>query len=167
MPIAAGVVRDLGIAASRVLAACDMPAERRGATALDRTHHLQLLEAHMPAVGLAPGRTVIAENVRDLQSWSSHGRRRYGAAGSLLSRLVRLRRGALRSSRARQRRQQGKYNWWGKYSPNSPSGSPELTDTMTYGTGVGGGQGPVTATLNGSAEVHGEAKLSIGVTSQF
>src|SRR5712675_63345 len=64
MPIAAGVVRDLGIAASRVLAACDMPAERRGATALDRTHHLQLLEAHMPAVGLAPGRTVIAENVR-------------------------------------------------------------------------------------------------------
>src|SRR5258707_197948 len=98
MPIAAGVVRDLGIAASRVLAACDMPAERRGATALDRTHHLQLLEAHMPAVGLAPGRTVIAENVRDLQSWSSHGRRRYGAAGSLLSRLVRLRVGALRSS---------------------------------------------------------------------
>src|SRR6266478_3905025 len=60
MPIAAGVVRDLGIAASRVLAACDMPAERRGATALDRTHHLQLLEAHMPAVGLAPGRTVIS-----------------------------------------------------------------------------------------------------------
>jgi len=47
----------------------------------------------MPAVGLAPGRTVIAENVRDFQSWSSHGRRRYGAAGSLLSRLVRLRRG--------------------------------------------------------------------------
>jgi hypothetical protein len=50
-------------------------------------------------LGLAPGRTVIAENVRDLQSWSSHGRRRYGAGGSLLSRLVRLRRGALRSSR--------------------------------------------------------------------
>src|SRR5467141_2928605 len=77
MPIAAGVVGDLGIAASRVLAACDMPAERRGATALDRTHHLQLLEAHMPAVGLAPGRTVIAENVRDLQSWS------IGIGGSL------------------------------------------------------------------------------------
>src|SRR5258707_14865216 len=99
MLMAAEFVRDLGIAASRVLAACDMPAERRGATALDRTHHLQLLEAHMPAVGLAPGRTVFAENVRDLQSWSSHGRRRYGAAGSLLSRLARLRRRALRSSR--------------------------------------------------------------------
>src|SRR5713226_750665 len=100
MPIAAGVVRDLGIAASRVLAACDMAAERRGATALERTHHLQLLEAHMPAVGLAPGRTVVAENVRDLQSWSSHGRRRYGTggSGSLLSCLVRLRRGALKPS---------------------------------------------------------------------
>src|SRR6202022_4735575 len=99
MPVATGIVGDLGMAARRVLAARDMPAERSRATALDRTHHLQLLEAHMPAVGLAPGRTVIAENVRDLQSWSSHGRRRYGAAGSLLSRLVRLRRGALRSSR--------------------------------------------------------------------
>src|SRR5258705_6473851 len=77
MPIAAGVVRDLGIAASRVLAAYDMPAARRGATALDRTHPLQLLEAHMPAVGLAPGRTVIAENVRDLQSLS------IGIGGSL------------------------------------------------------------------------------------
>src|SRR5258705_9954286 len=99
MPIAAGVVRDLGIAASRVLAACDMPAERRGVTALDRTHHLQLLEAHMPAVGLTPGRTVVAENVRDLQSWSSHGRRRYGAGGSALSRFARRRRGARRPSR--------------------------------------------------------------------
>jgi hypothetical protein len=88
------------MAARRVLAARDMPAERSRATALDRTHHLQLLEAHMPAVGLAPGRTVIAENVRDLQSWSSHGRRRYGAggSGSLLSCLVRLRRGALKPS---------------------------------------------------------------------
>src|SRR5580704_6965563 len=101
MPVAAGVVRDLRIAARRVLAACDMPAERRRATALDRTHHLQLLEAHMPAVGLAPSRTVIAENVRELQSWSSHGRRRYGAggSGSSASRLARLRRGALGPSR--------------------------------------------------------------------
>src|SRR5580704_3382015 len=72
MPVAAGVVRDLRIAARRVLAARDIAAERRRATALDRTHHLQLLEAHMPAVGLAPSRTVIAENVRDLQSGSSH-----------------------------------------------------------------------------------------------
>src|ERR1700746_1041394 len=98
MPVAAGVVRDLGMAACRVLAARDISAERRRATALDRTHHLQLVETHMPAVGLTPSRTVIAENVRDLQSWSSHGRRRSAVAGSSVSRLARLRRGALRPS---------------------------------------------------------------------
>jgi hypothetical protein len=86
------------MAARRVLAARDMPAERRCATALDRTHHLQLIEAHMPAVGLTPSRTMVAENVRDLQSWSSHGRRRDGAGGSSRSRLVRLRHVALRPS---------------------------------------------------------------------
>src|SRR6202030_3603260 len=101
MPVATGIVGDLGMAARRVLAARDMPAERSRATALDRTHHLQLLEAHMPAVGLAPSRTVIAENVRELRSWSSHGRRRYdaGGSGSSASRLARLRRGALGPSR--------------------------------------------------------------------
>ena len=52
----------------------------------------------MPAVGLTPSRTVIAENVGDLQSWSSHGRRRYDAGGASVSRLARLRRGALRPS---------------------------------------------------------------------
>ena len=52
----------------------------------------------MPAVGLTPSRTVVAEDVRDLQSWSSHGRRRYGAGGSSVSRFARLRRGALRPS---------------------------------------------------------------------
>src|SRR5215472_11757403 len=76
MPVAAGVVRDLHMAACRVLAACDMAAERRRATALDRTHHLQLLKAQMSAIGLPPSRAVIAEDVRDLQSWSSHGLRR-------------------------------------------------------------------------------------------
>src|SRR5271168_4826957 len=98
MPVAAGVVGDLGMAARRVLAARDMAAERRRATALDRTHHLQLIEAHMPAVGLTPSGTVVAENVRDLQSWSSHDRRRYGASGSALSRFARRRRGACRPS---------------------------------------------------------------------
>src|ERR1700686_2986501 len=98
MPVATGVVGNLGMAARRVLAARDMPAERRRATALDRTHHLQLVEAHMSAVGLTPSRAMVAENVSDLQSWSSHGRRRYGAGGSSRSRLARLRRGALRAS---------------------------------------------------------------------
>src|SRR6516225_7448358 len=68
MPVAARVVRDLRMVAGRVLATRDISAERRRATALDRTHHLQLVEAHMPAVGVAPSRSVIAENVRDLQS---------------------------------------------------------------------------------------------------
>jgi hypothetical protein len=101
LPIAphkAGVVRDLRMAARRVLAARDISAERRRATALDRTHHLQLVEAHTPAVGVTPSRTVIAENVRDLESWSSHGRRRYGAGGFSVSCLARLRRGTLRPS---------------------------------------------------------------------
>jgi len=93
MPVAAAVVRDDRVRAA--LAARDMPAERDCAAALDRTHDLQLLEAHMPAVGLAPSRTVVAEDVCDLQSWSNHSRRRYGAGGSSVSRLARLRRGAL------------------------------------------------------------------------
>src|SRR6516164_523575 len=85
MPVAARVVRDLRMAARRVLAARDISAERRRATALDRIHHLQLVEAHMPAVGVTPSRTVIAENVRDLQSWSSHGR---GATASAAPRCL-------------------------------------------------------------------------------
>ena len=87
------------MAASHVLAARDMAAERHRTTALDRIHYLQLLKAHVPLIGLTPSRAVGAEDIRDLQSWSSHGRQRYGAGGSSLSRLARLRRGALRPSR--------------------------------------------------------------------
>ena len=61
-------------------AACNMPAERGGAAALDRTHHLQLAEADMAAIGLAPCGAVIAEDISDLQRWPDHddltGRRR-------------------------------------------------------------------------------------------
>src|SRR4051812_12029869 len=99
MPVAAGVVGDLGMAARRVLAERDMAAECRRTTALDRTHHLQLIEAHKPAVGPPPNKTLGAEKVRDLQNSASHGRRRYGAAGSALSRFARRRRGARRPSR--------------------------------------------------------------------
>ena len=84
------------MAARCVLTACDVAAERRRAAAFDCIHHLQLVEAHMAAVGVTPRGTVIAENVRDLQSRSNHGRRRYRAGG--LSRFARLRRGAFRSS---------------------------------------------------------------------
>ena len=84
------------MAARRVLAACDVAAERRCAAVFDGTHHLQLVEAHMAAVGLTPRGTVIAEDVRNLQSWSNHERRRYGAGGFSVSRFARLRRGAFR-----------------------------------------------------------------------
>ena len=39
----------------------------------------------MAAVGLAPSGTVVAEDVRDLQSWSNHNRRRYCAGLAPLS----------------------------------------------------------------------------------
>src|SRR5215471_2630201 len=84
MPVTARAVSDERMAARRVLAACDC------------THHLELVEAHMAAVGLTPSGTMIAEDVRDLQSWSNHNRRRYGAGGFSVSRFARLRRGAFR-----------------------------------------------------------------------
>src|SRR5262245_23008813 len=54
MPVAAGVVGDLRIGAVLVLAARDMTAERCRAAVLDRRHHLELAEAHMAGIGLAP-----------------------------------------------------------------------------------------------------------------
>jgi len=92
----ARVVSDERMAACRVLAACDVAAERRRAAALDCAHHLQLVEAHMAAVGLAPSGTVVAEDVRDLQNRPNHGRRRYRAGGFSVSRVARLWRGGLR-----------------------------------------------------------------------
>ena len=60
------------MAAGVVLAARNVAAERRGPAALDGTHHLQLAEAHVTAVGVAPSGTVVAEDVRNLQSWTGH-----------------------------------------------------------------------------------------------
>ena len=48
------------------------------------------------AVGLAPGGTVLAEDVRDLQDRSNHDRRRYRAGGFSASRFACLWRGGLR-----------------------------------------------------------------------
>ena len=50
-----------------------MASERRGAAALDGTHHFKLSKADMAAVGIAPSGTVIAENIRGLQHWPGHG----------------------------------------------------------------------------------------------
>ena len=57
-----------------IFAARNMTAERRRAAALDRTHHLALVEAHMTRVGATPGRAEVAEDIRDLQSWTGYGR---------------------------------------------------------------------------------------------
>ena len=69
-----------------VLAACNMPAEGCCAAALDGAHHLQLGEAHVTAIGLTPSGTVVAEDVRDLQSGSAHA-----SAGRLCRWLLRWR----------------------------------------------------------------------------
>ncbi len=56
------------MAALLVLAARNIAAERRRAAALDRTHNLHLLQADMAAVGFTPSGTVVAEDIRDLQT---------------------------------------------------------------------------------------------------
>jgi len=66
MPIATAIIGDDFVGA--VFAARDMPAEGRRAAALDRRHYLQLAEAHVAGVGLAPRRSVVAEDIRDLQN---------------------------------------------------------------------------------------------------
>src|SRR5215467_10514999 len=70
--VATTVVGDDGVSAGLVLAPCNVATERRRAAALDCGHHLQLVEAHVPAVGLTPSGAVVAEDIRDLQTWPSH-----------------------------------------------------------------------------------------------
>jgi hypothetical protein len=70
MPVAAGVVGDAFV--RTVLAALDMSAERGGPTGLDRRHHLQLGEAHVTGVSLAPRRPMGAKDVGDLQARPRH-----------------------------------------------------------------------------------------------
>ena len=63
MAVAAGIVGDAFVRA--VLAALDVSAERGGATGLDRRHDLQLAEADVAGVGLAPRRPMGAKDVGD------------------------------------------------------------------------------------------------------
>src|SRR5215831_2949051 len=83
--VATTVVGDGRVSARLVLAPCNVAAERRRAAALDRSHDLQLLEADMAAVGLTPSGAVVAEDLRDLQTWPSHAGalRRLGTAALL------------------------------------------------------------------------------------
>jgi hypothetical protein len=81
MPVAAGVVGDRFIGA--VLASRDMAAESCRAAALDRRHHLHLVEVDMAGIGFAPYRAMAAEDIRNLQSRARHKRR--ASAGGLIS----------------------------------------------------------------------------------
>jgi hypothetical protein len=58
-----------------LLAALDMAAEGGRTAALDGRHHLELAEAHMPGIGLAPGDAMAMKDVGDLQSRAAHRRR--------------------------------------------------------------------------------------------
>ena len=70
VPVAATVVGDRGVGA--VLTARDVSAEGRGAAVLDGAHHLELEQADVTAVGMTPRGPVVAEDIRDLQSWTDH-----------------------------------------------------------------------------------------------
>src|SRR5262249_8286606 len=74
MPIAAGVVGDPGVAALLLLPAPDMAAEGAGRALLDRRHHLQLAEADRAGIGGTPSRSMPAENIREFQCRTGHGR---------------------------------------------------------------------------------------------
>ena len=65
MTVAAGTVGDAFVRA--ILAALNASAERGGAAGLDRRHDLQLAEADMARVGLAPRRPMGAKDVGDLE----------------------------------------------------------------------------------------------------
>ena len=84
MPVTATIIADERVAACLALATRNVPSERRRSAALDGRHHLKLPEAHVAAIGFTPGSTVVAEDIRNLQSGTGHERR------GLLGRLVLL-----------------------------------------------------------------------------
>ena len=80
-----------------VLAALDVSAERGGATGLDRRHDLQLGEAHVTGVGLAPRRAMGAKDVGDLQRRPRHSGGRQAGGGSFVGLRPSLSRGLVTS----------------------------------------------------------------------
>ena len=65
MPVAARIVGDPFMIA--VLASLHVTAQCRRSTGLDRRHDLELLEAYMAPVGVAPAGAVTMEDVGDLE----------------------------------------------------------------------------------------------------
>src|SRR5208337_5311927 len=80
MAVTAGVVGYARVRA--VLTALDMTAERGSAAMFDRRHHLQLGEADMADIGLAPVRAMGVKNVGDLDVRPRHGARVRRAASA-------------------------------------------------------------------------------------
>jgi hypothetical protein len=70
MPVASGVVGDLVPAAA--LAAQQVSTQRRTAALFDGRHHLELAQAQVAALGLAPGGSELAEDVGNLQGCPPH-----------------------------------------------------------------------------------------------
>ena len=66
-----------------VVAALDVTAERRSAAGLDRRHHLQLSEAHVTGVRLAPSRATGAKDVGDPRAVTRGPRHRQAGGGRL------------------------------------------------------------------------------------
>ena len=81
--IAAGVVGDAHV--RTILASLDMAAESRGTAALDGRHDLQLREAHLSGVGVAPGRAVAAKDIRQLDCWTRQAVPRSGGRSTSVS----------------------------------------------------------------------------------
>jgi hypothetical protein len=71
MAIAAGVVGDL--VGPATLTAQYMATQRRAAALLDGRHDLELSEAQVRALPLAPSGPMNTEDVGDLQGWPPHG----------------------------------------------------------------------------------------------
>ena len=65
VPVTAGVIGDLDLCAT--FTAQHVTTERGTSTALNGRHHFQLAEAQMPCTGITPRRSMVAEDVRDLQ----------------------------------------------------------------------------------------------------
>src|SRR3954447_26159795 len=85
MAVATRVVGNSLVAA--VFAALDMAAEDGRAAVLDGRHHLELAEADVPGIGLAPGGAVAMEDVCALQFLAAHGRRLFPGSGPSFGRL--------------------------------------------------------------------------------
>ena len=83
VPIPAAVVGDAAVAA--VLAAFDMAAERGRAAGLDRRHHLELGQAHVAGMRRAPGWSMNAKDIGDLERRSQRDQPPPGSSPSISS----------------------------------------------------------------------------------